>query len=38
MRLQIYTGQGKVTVEADWNGTQMLQSPSDTGRGIEPNV
>jgi len=37
-RLQIYTGSGKVTIEADWNGSQMLEvTVADTGRGIEPN-
>jgi len=36
--LQIYTGSGKVTIEADWNGSQMLEvTVADTGRGIEPN-
>jgi len=32
-RLQIYTGSGKVTIEADWNGSQMLEvTVADTGR------
>jgi len=33
-----FTSSGKVTIEADWNGSQMLEvTVADTGRGIEPN-
>jgi len=37
-RLQIYTGSGKVTIEADWNGSQMWKSLSQTQVALNPTV